>query len=150
MLDQVVAAEPADRDTPRDELKNRESSPAATVELSERRVAPQSADARGAAGAISEASGWIVVTSRGSSIRWRVLPPGRVERSAHGGTTWTLQLSDAGGGAISGGSAPSASDCWIVGQGGTILRTVDAGETWQRVTPPRPADLIGIEALDAR
>ncbi|MFI7599117.1 WD40/YVTN/BNR-like repeat-containing protein [Actinoplanes sp. NPDC049681] len=40
---------------------------------------------------------------------------------------------------------------WVAGSGGTILRTADGGQTWQRVDPPGTADLQfrDIEAFDA-
>jgi photosystem II stability/assembly factor-like uncharacterized protein len=39
---------------------------------------------------------------------------------------------------------------WVAGSGGTVLRTVDAGRTWQRVDPPGAQDLQlrDIEAFD--
>ena len=151
-LDQVVLEEPADANTPRDGLRNRASQPSTPSDLAERRLAQQ-LDARGAAAPISaaraEASVVSDIASPDGSVRWRLQPLGGVERSVDGGSTWTLQLSDAGG-PFNAGSAPSASVCWIVGQGGTIFRSVDGGDTWERVTPPRQADLTGVEAVDAR
>ena len=153
LLDQVVPSEPPALETPRDEARNRASPPSTTGELAERRLVPQSLDARGATAPISaerfEASRGIEVASGDGSRRWRIMPPGRVEHSGDGGTTWTVQLADAGA-PMSAGSSPSSSVCWIVGLGGTILRTVNGGETWERVTAPRPVDLTGVEALDGR
>jgi photosystem II stability/assembly factor-like uncharacterized protein len=37
---------------------------------------------------------------------------------------------------------------WIVGGSGATLRTVDGGETWERITAPREVDLTGVEAVD--
>jgi photosystem II stability/assembly factor-like uncharacterized protein len=47
------------------------------------------------------------------------------------------------------GSAPSETVCWVVGHGGTILRTTD-GEHWERLASPAKSDLIGIDARDAQ
>jgi photosystem II stability/assembly factor-like uncharacterized protein len=48
-------------------------------------------------------------------------------------------------------SAVSANVAWASGSGGTVLRTVDAGETWQDVSPPDTSELQfrDIEAFDA-
>lgn len=48
-------------------------------------------------------------------------------------------------------SAVSRNVAWVAGSGGTILRTVDRGRTWQRVSPPGTATLEfrDIEAFDA-
>ena len=152
-LDQVTAAEPAESDAPRDDSRNRLSAPSAMAELAERRLAPQSIDARGATAPISagrfEASSIIQITSGDGSRRWRVLPPGRLEHSVDGGLTWTMQLEDAGA-TMSAGFSPSPTVCWIVGGSGAILRTVDGGETWERITAPREVDLTGVEAVDGR
>ena len=153
MLDQVAAGEPTDAGAQRANPRSRASTSAPPAELAERRLArpPQEARSAGAARSadLPETSGVVDVVSVDGSIRWRLLPPSRVERSADGGATWTLQLSDAGA-MMTAGAAPSASVCWIVGRGGTILLTIDGGETWERVTAPRPVDLIGVEAVDTR
>jgi len=48
-------------------------------------------------------------------------------------------------------SAVSAQTAWASGSGGTVLRTVDGGQTWQSVGPSGTADLQfrDIEAFDA-
>jgi photosystem II stability/assembly factor-like uncharacterized protein len=48
-------------------------------------------------------------------------------------------------------SAVSASTAWSSGSGGTVLRTVDRGATWQAVGPPGTDGLQfrDIEAFDA-
>ena len=152
VLDQAARAEPADPATPLEESRNRSSAPSATAALAERRLTPQSADASEATAPILErleAGPMIQVASGDGPIRWRILPPGRVEHSVDGGTTWTEQLADASA-TLSAGFSPSSAVCWIVGANGTILRTSDGGETWERVTAPRQVDLIGIEAVDGR
>ena len=153
LLDQVVPSEPPDLEAPRDEPRNRASPASTPVELAERRLLPESPDARGATGPLSterfEASRTIPIASGDGSIRWRIVPPGRVEHSVDGGATWTVQLADTGA-PMSAGVSPSSSVCWIVGQSGTILRTVDGGDTWEQVEAPRPVDLTGVDAVDGQ
>ena len=152
MLDQVAAGEPASAEAQRADPRNRSVISAPPTEPSDRRLAQPPLEARTAAPVSAdrfEASGVVEVLSGDGSTRWRLLPPSRVERSADGGATWTLQLSDAGA-MMTAGAAPSASVCWLVGRGGTILLTTDGGETWTRVTAPRPVDLVGVEAVDTR
>lgn len=153
LLDQVASGEPTDAEARRVDPRSRASISEPPAELSERFFARPAQEVRSATASrsadLSEASGVVEVASGDGSIRWRLLPPSRVERSADGGATWALQLSDAGA-MLTAGAAPSASVCWIVGRGGTILLTIDGGETWERVTAPRPVDLIGVEAVDTR
>jgi hypothetical protein len=49
---------------------------------------------------------------------------------------------------LTAGSTPSSSVCWIVGRGGTILRTVD-GTNWEKVNSPTSADLTAVDAQGA-
>ena len=155
VLDQIVPAEPGDRETFRDTARNRALAPTAAAELAERRLTSQTveANASGATASIAAAGAASnvvsVIETPEDSVRWRLLAPGRVEQSVDGGVTWSLQLSDTGY-AMSAGSAPSVLVCWIVGQGGAIFRTVDGGETWSTVTAPRQIDVTGVEAEDAR
>ena len=51
---------------------------------------------------------------------------------AAGAATWTTQLSGTTA-ALSGVSCPTVYTCYASGDGGTILRTVDAGTTWTTV-----------------
>jgi photosystem II stability/assembly factor-like uncharacterized protein len=48
-------------------------------------------------------------------------------------------------------SAISANTAWTSGSAGTVLRTVNGGQTWQQVSPPGTATLQfrDIEAFDA-
>ena len=154
VLDQVVPAEPGDRETLRDAARNRALAPTAAAELAERRLTQTvEANASGTTASIAAASAdsnvVSVIETPEDSVRWRLLAPGRVEHSIDGGATWSLQLSDTGS-TMSAGSAPSVSVCWIVGQAGAIFRTIDGGETWSGVTPPRQIDLTGVDAEDAR
>ena len=67
------------------------------------------------------------------------------------GPSW--ELSPSGSTArLRGLSVVSASTVWAGGSGGTVLRTVNGGRTWQRVDPPGAAGLEfrDVEAFDAR
>ncbi|MFL6120125.1 WD40/YVTN/BNR-like repeat-containing protein [Actinophytocola sp.] len=76
-----------------------------------------------------------------------VAPPGA------GATALTWQPTPTGSDArLRGVSAVSRHVAWASGSGGTVLRTVDGGRTWQQVAPPGTAtlDFRDIEAFDAR
>jgi len=47
------------------------------------------------------------------------------------------------------GSAPSEQVCWVIGNGGTILRTADGGAHWIFVSSPISHNLNVIRASDA-
>ena len=64
------------------------------------------------------------------------------------GPTWPALPSDLAG-RITAGTAPSADVCWLIGRGGTVLRSTDH-ETWQRIMVPQSGDLSSITATDAR
>ena len=70
------------------------------------------------------------------------------------GTHWAYSWHDTPTGSdasLRGVSAVSASTAWSSGSGGTVLRTVDRGATWQQVGPP-DTELLqfrDIEAFDA-
>jgi photosystem II stability/assembly factor-like uncharacterized protein len=46
------------------------------------------------------------------------------------------------------GAAPSSSVCWVVGSGGTILRTTD-GEHWAAVASPTTENLVTVSSSSA-
>jgi photosystem II stability/assembly factor-like uncharacterized protein len=71
---------------------------------------------------------------------------------AVGATSFAWQLTPTGSEArLRGLSAVSAEVAWASGSGGTILRTLDAGSSWQQVGPPGTHDLQfrDIEAFGA-
>ena len=47
------------------------------------------------------------------------------------------------------GSAPSNAVCWIIGRGGTILKTSDGGVHWSKVAWANPGEITGVQAFDA-
>jgi hypothetical protein len=83
-----------------------------------------------------------------ATVRWRVLSPGRIEQSVDSGVTWVPQNSGVKAELLA-GSAPSEAVCWIVGRGGTILRTTDGGGHWNKVISPMGGDVAGVQAVDA-
>lgn len=78
--------------------------------------------------AVSEA------TSSDPLVRWRIVPPGRLERSTDGATTWepvTLpQPVD-----LVAVQAPSATSAIVTAADGRRFRTDDRGKTWNPVQP---------------
>jgi len=82
----------------------------------------------------------------GQSVMWRV-QRGIVEHSVDSGGTWaqvTLPVSTR----LNAGSAPSPDVCWLVGDGGVVLRTID-GTDFEQIGFPRSATLVSVEADDA-
>ena len=76
----------------------------------------------------------IVFASPNRRALWRLGSGGRIEHSTDQGQTWQLQTSGVTADLL-GGAAPSEKIAWVVGRGGTIVRTED-GQHWQRVAPP--------------
>lgn len=82
-----------------------------------------------------------------AAVRWRFAGPGFVERSTDGGTSW--ERFDTGVRTqLRAGVCPSASTCWVVGDAGVVLRTLDA-QTWQPATSPTIEDLVAVESTSA-
>ena len=50
---------------------------------------------------------------------------------------------------LTAGASPSPRVCWLVGRGGVILLATD-GRTFVRVPFPEAADLVAVQATDAR
>jgi hypothetical protein len=90
----------------------------------------------------------VVVASPDGSTRWRVESRDRISRSRDGGTTWAAQAVRTSTDVLA-GSAPSTDVCWFVGRAGLVLLTSDA-ERWDVRPFPERADLVAIEARDAR
>jgi hypothetical protein len=81
------------------------------------------------------------------AIAWRVWTSGKVERSTDGGATWSQEpaVDAPGARAI---HAPSPDVCWIVGDGGLILR-YERTRGWMRLSPPTQAGFVAVRAIDA-
>jgi hypothetical protein len=78
---------------------------------------------------------------------WRILVTDVIERSVDR-LVWEAVAIDPPVRGLSGGAAPSATVCWIIGRAGLVLLTTD-GKEFTRLTQPAPADLISITATDA-
>jgi len=85
------------------------------------------------------------VTSPDGSIRWEFGNQGTIERF---GPTGLATIRIPGVADLIAGSAPSSSVCWIVGQGGVVVRTID-GSNWTKVSSPTSSDLIAVTAQGA-
>jgi hypothetical protein len=103
---------------------------------------------RDSAAALMEKAPVFEIASPDRSNRWRLGPPGSVEYSNDGGSTWqTLSTGVSAG--LTAGASPSSSVCWLVGRSGTVVLTTD-GRRFQRVAFPEGVDLIAVSAVDAR
>jgi len=89
----------------------------------------------------------VLIQSGEANVRWRIMGGTVVQHTADGGATWTTQDVRVEAPLVA-GSAPTASVCWLVGRQGTVFVTAD-GRTWQRVTSPPAADLIGVTSTGA-
>lgn len=86
------------------------------------------------------------IPSSDPRYRWRLT--GRtVQRSTDGGATWQDQSTGVIS-AVNAGSAPSPEVCWLVGDRGLVLVTVD-GLSWQRLSPPADEPLVSVSAASA-
>jgi hypothetical protein len=92
--------------------------------------------------------GVLAISAPGGNTLWRVGHGGSVESSKDGGAHWKKQKSHVKAD-LSGGFAPSAEICWIVGPG-TILRSVDGGAHWKKRASPIAGEISGISAMDAQ
>lgn len=80
-------------------------------------------------------------------IRWRLMPDGRLARSADDGATWSVVAFDSPI-SIAAASAPSALVCWVVDSNGVVWRSTD-GATFQRTPASVDALLVSVHATDA-
>ena len=87
-----------------------------------------------------------VIVSSNPATRFRLLPGGRVQRSADGGATWRTEVTGATETLIAGAS-PSPSVCWLIGPSGAVFLSTD-GRTWRRLTFPETEDLRAVTATD--
>jgi hypothetical protein len=83
------------------------------------------------------------VTSPDGSVRWEFGSGGTIQRFGPGGMT-AIRVPGVTADLLA-GSAPSSTVCWIVGQGGVVLRTID-GSDWEKVNSPTSRDLIAVTA----
>lgn len=100
-------------------------------------------------GAPAPATSATAVTAGTASppIRWRLMPDGRLARSADDGATWSVVAFDSPI-SIAAASAPSALVCWVVDSNGVVWRSTD-GATFQRTPASVDAALVSVLATDA-
>lgn len=109
--------------------------------------------ARAVAGGIGP--GPYEIASPNPNYRWRIVPPGSIQRSTDGGRTWAVvdPVPAIAGAApapaiLTGGASPAPDVCWIVGRNGLVLLSTD-GATWHRRSIPESLDLTSVRATDA-
>ena len=95
----------------------------------------------------SASAGVTLVARSNPQVVWRLGGGGRIERSDDSGETWQPQASGVAVG-LAAGSAPSEDVCWVVGKGGTVLRTSD-GHHWEKASSPTGEDLVRVTAWGA-
>ena len=85
-----------------------------------------------------------LIATPDSSIIWRILKGRDIQRSQDSGTTWTTQTTvpDV---QLSSGACPTTTVCWVVGSGGSVLRTTDS-QSWQRIPFIETTDLVVVTA----
>ena len=88
----------------------------------------------------------VEIPSPDSARRWRIRG-GLVERSTTGGSSWQLATIPTGA-IVDGGTSPAPNVCWLIGPGGTVLRTTD-GLTFEAVAIAGAGTLTSIRATDA-
>ena len=89
-----------------------------------------------------------LIVPPGGNTLWRAGAAGLIERSSDRGNTWLPQISGVAAN-LTGGSAVNDLVCWVIGDSGTILRTMDGGMHWTRASSPATNGLGTIEARDA-
>ena len=97
---------------------------------------------------VARAAPVVEIVSSNPGSRWRIVAGRSVQRSMDGGSTWQDQELGVSV-ALTAGSSPTPSVCWLVGSGGTVLVTVD-GRTWRRLAFPETVELIAVRATDAQ
>jgi hypothetical protein len=88
------------------------------------------------------------VVSPDPAKRWRVVGPGRVERSINGGAQWEPAILPESA-TLTAGMSPAPSVCWLVGRTGAIYVTSD-GLRFIRIPFPERTDFVSIQATDDR
>ena len=86
------------------------------------------------------------ISSSDPRARWRVIGPS-ILRSVDGGLSWTPQATGTTA-RLAAGAAPQPDVCWVVGEAGTVLLTID-GLSWQRLKSPTDASLVSVTATSA-
>jgi photosystem II stability/assembly factor-like uncharacterized protein len=80
--------------------------------------------------------------------RWRIDSAGQLQHSASAGATWQSVVL-ATPAALTAGTSPGGSICWVVGANGAVWVTSD-GLHFDRRALPEPGDVTSVAATDAR
>lgn len=88
-----------------------------------------------------------VVHTRGQAV-WS-LGPYSVARSKDGGRTWQAAGPAPSGAAYAGISFADDLHGWLVGANGTVLRTIDGGDTWAAQPVGSDISALGVVAVDS-
>jgi hypothetical protein len=123
---------------------------AEAVTIQREATANERAAGRGGANLVAST---LEIRSPDPAYRWRILPPGGIQRSTDGGTTWAVvdplpaapRAGNPTPAVLTAGSSPSRDICWIVGRAGAVLLSTN-GATWQRRPFPESVDLTGVRA----
>lgn len=99
----------------------------------------------GATGTLARAL--LDIASPDGRERWRVRGTA-IDHSLDAGATWST-TANIPGLAMTVGASPARGVCWLAGRDGVVLRTTD-GVRWVRVSSPLVADVVNLDARDAR
>lgn len=78
---------------------------------------------------------------------WALDIDGSIYYTDDGGESWSRQASIAAGRAA---KTVTANECWIVGSGGKLTHTTDAGGTWSTLFVGTDEDLLDVAVVDGR
>lgn len=98
---------------------------------------------RGRAGGVARAQE-AATAQPGSSVSWRILADGHVDRSIDNGASW-MRMSTDPTLFITAGAATAPTTCWLGGRAGVVLMTTD-NEHFTRVDLPERVDIKSIQA----
>jgi hypothetical protein len=97
--------------------------------------------------ALNRADGLLIIAAD-SAARWR-RTGAVIEFAPRGDAPFTVATLPVAADAISAGSSPGGTVCWLAGRGGVVLVAVD-GLRFTRVTTPTSVDLVAITPTDGR
>jgi hypothetical protein len=97
--------------------------------------------------ALNRADGLLIIAADGAA-RWR-RTGSVIEFAPRGDAPFSVATLPVAADAISAGSSPGGTVCWLAGRGGVVLVAID-GLRFTRVTTPSSVDLVAITATDGR
>ena len=90
----------------------------------------------------------LTVVSADGGARWR-RSAGSLEFAQRGNIPFTAVTLPIAADAITAGSSPGGTVCWLVGRAGAVLVSTD-GRAFTRVPAPAPVDFVAVTATDSR